>query len=831
MKEPIVITNLNDGIDVRSDPAAISEGGLADCVGFDLTHEGVIRTAGGLADNDISAFLPTGIIQCVRSYFIGSTRYILATTTLGLYSNSVLIRNNFFGRFKGVVFLNNIYMVNGTHAIRFDGTTCYQWGITAPTTVPTITPGTYLSKDVDTFESLATWTANQVACVVSAEAVIKKEGTQSAHFAVAASAIGYSFVPKVVNGTLFSTGAVCGDSDYLRFWLYTPALSNLESLSIFIDVGAGTFVNDYYSYSIVSPGTNTTIQTLGLGKTADVASEETVGSEYSETIIPSVEGISSYYIDPGTGSYSTFQISGTPGLTTKNYTTTISKTITKTVIDPIIMDQVLSFWRRSSLFELKSATWKEIKIPKSLFLQVGDATKTWATIAAIKIEVAATSLGTADVYIDGMKFVGGSDLVGDYWFMYSWGRTDGSGNMLHESAPARVAKQYTIVGPITFDRQPLTYTARPLSADPQVNCGILSAIGGSLTSFWEIAVISDNTTVTGTISDIGEKQASRILASRSNEPAPPGTDVMLFRNKIWMLGDSTYPGLLRSSDILIDGTLAPEGWPTRNAYEMAANTGALLNLKTVNKQAVIKGESGEWLLKVLDPTDYLRVAADKVSGLGLLGQDAVIAFETSNIYPSIGGFVESDGNQARYILPEVAPLIDTNIVSAIGVNAGLVSYFTYQSSIYGKRTAKVDLFRGKPRITNMNDILFDCLEYDEKTGTMYCVSNGGVYILDMGNTNEATIEKELYAFLKSRVYRRNGSTSWHRMSITHNTGGMWYRLEVYVDGKLIQSFPFISLSQTVGDFRFGPTAGYDFQFVITGNYTTPGSFSFPMRIW
>jgi hypothetical protein len=60
---------------------------------------------------------------------------------------------------------------------------------------------------------------------------------------------------------------------------------------------------------------------------------------------------------------------------------------------------------------------------------------------------------------------------------------------------------------------------------------------------------------------------------------------------------------------------------------------------------------------------------------------------------------------------------------------------------------------------------------------------------------------------------------------------MWYRLEVYVDNVLIQSFPFLSTSRTMGDFRFGPAAGYDFQFVITGNYITSGSFSFPMRVW
>lgn len=827
MKEPIVITNLNDGIDVRSDPSMISEGGLADCVGFDLTKRGVIQTAGGLASNDISASLPSGTIQWVQIYYIGTTKYVLATTSTGLYVNGILKRAGFTGRFKGVVFLNNIYLVNTTLAVRFDGTTCYQWGITAPVTVPTITPGTYFEKVIDTFESLTTWTANQVSCVVSAETTLKKQGTQSAHFAVAASAIGYSKVPNVMEGITFSNAAICSDQDYLRFWLYVTELANLESLSIFVDVGDGTFVNDYYSYAIVPPGTNTTIQALGLGKTADVVSEETIDSGYSETVTPQ-SYIGGSHLYEGITYYDEI-----PAYATKNYTTTLSKTITKTVIDPVIIDQMLSFYRRSTLFELKSATWKEVKIPKSLFMHMGDVEKTWATIAAIKIEVQATSLGTANVYIDDMKFVGGSDLIGDYWFMYSWGRTDADGNMLHESAPARdeTVKQYRIIGPVAFDRQPLDYTNRPLSSDTQVNCGIFSAIGGSLTDFWEVGVVYDNTTATGTLSNIGDKQASRRLISQRNEPAPPGLDVALFRNKIWIVGDPTYPGVLRCSDILIDGTLAPEAWPTRNAYEMAESTGALLNLSIVNKQLVVKGESGEWLVKVLDPTDYLQTAADRVSELGLLGKDAVIALETSSIYPSIGGFVESNGNSAQFILPEVEPLIDTNITTAIGINKGLVSYFTYNNTIYGNRTAKIDLFQGKARVSHLNNLLMSGFAYDKKVGILYGIYAGGVYIIDSGSVNKATVGQTLYALLLSRVYRRSGKSSWYRMEIIHNTGGVTYQLKVYMDGVLMDTMSFSSTTRTVGNFRFGPLSGYDFQFSITGNYNAAGTIYFPIRVW
>ena len=73
----IAITNLNDGINVKSDPTAISDSGLQDCVGFDLTTEGILRTAGGLAVSDIEDKLPDGNIQCVEIAFIQSDKYVL----------------------------------------------------------------------------------------------------------------------------------------------------------------------------------------------------------------------------------------------------------------------------------------------------------------------------------------------------------------------------------------------------------------------------------------------------------------------------------------------------------------------------------------------------------------------------------------------------------------------------------------------------------------------------------------------------------------------------------------------------------------------------------
>jgi hypothetical protein len=926
----ITINNLGDGINVKNDPSAISDGSVVDCVGFELSKEGVLETCQGLADNDISSKLPGSGVQCFHKCYIGSTLYVLATTIDGLYSNGSLVLSGFTGRFKTVSFLNNIFLTNGVLSKRFDGTTCYNWGITVPTTVPTIATGSLLTKTIDAFDTSAVWATNQVNCTISRSLtgsdlvtngtftgsgagwtfdavdwtynanamdkdadgvgtlaqtlaitaglrylitltvtactvgsftttlggatstttvssngtyylsikttttgnliftpsddarftidtisvyqVVNKEGAGAINISTAANTTGYSYKPIVVDGTTFSTGDTCTTKDYVSFWLLVDNLLALKSLTFFLDTGDGSFDTDYFSFAISSPGDPTAVQAIGTGRTSSIIPEEGILSTLSD------KGINLETFD-------LFQ--------TESASADVFKVSDNNQIDPFVKNQILSYWKKSTLFHLKSGVWSNIKIPKEKFIQSGDSSKSWSDIVSVKIEVATNKTLAINVKLDDLQFKGGSDLVGDYWFLYTWGREDANRNLIHESGPSRNSstKQFNIIGPITFDRHPLVYSARPRSADPQVNCGVFYAIGGSLGDFWELFTVHNNSTITDTISAIGDSFVNRKLTSTYNEPAPVGTDIILRRNKIWMVGLVGYPRLFRSSDILLDGTLAPEAWPTRNAYEPENNTGALLRFDIVNKQLVVKGEVGEWSININDPTDFLQISADKVSDKGLIGQDAVISFESSSVYPSNGGFVESNGASASYVMPEVQPLISDGMEDAVGVNAGLVTYFSYYSTLVGNRTAKVDLFRGKPRFSNINDLKLEWLVHDDRTKQVYCIENGSVYILDSGYTNASIPGGELLAFVKSKVYQPGGNVSWNRVQFDHNTGGSWFRLLVYVDEVLKSVHPFRSTSRTKGNFQIGPRSGYGFQFVIVGDYRTLGKIHLPIRIY
>jgi hypothetical protein len=799
----ITVSNISEGINVKLDPSVIPDGAVADCVGFDVIAGGRLNTSGGIALNDISDLLPSKDIDWMEIRYIGSVKYVLVSTSEGLYSNGVLISAAITGRFRSESFLNNIYIVNSTAAIRYDGTTCYQWGIDPPTGIPTIAPGTHLSTTIHTFETMATWIANASTLTVAAEGTIKKQGSYSMKATAAISTSGYSYVTASLDLTKFSNGTTSNENDYISCQIYIDDLTHLEGVSFVFDTGDVTFKTDTFTYDLLSPTVLGTPQAIGSGQTANI---------YGEDTLSDMSGFTSWNDFVNQTSSKTSSLV----LTSGGFST----------IDSEVGDQTLTVWKTNPLFQLKSATWQELRIPKSMFTWAGAAD--WATVKGLKIKVTANDAGAVNVYFDDWKMIGGSELSGTYWFMYTFFRGDSNNTVIHESPPAIANRLYVISEPVVFDRHPLVYSARPLSTDPQVTGGNIYATGEDLGDFWLIASVLDNTTVTDTVYGC---EGVRILNSKHNFPAPPGTDLILFKNKFWMIGDPSYPMVMRTSDILEDGTLAPEGWPPRNGYELSGNQGELLNVDILNETISVKGKFGEWKVDTTDPTDFLQVTAKKVSDYGLLSQDAIVRLPAEHIYPSKRGFIRTTGSTASFIFPELEPLIDSNIDLAMGVNAGLVSYFTYRTNLLGDRTAKIDLYNGKPRFTNINNVLFNQLSFDPLTDNVYCLYGKEIGILDSGTKNEFIPGGLLYAYLKSRTYQPGNVVGWTCVAFRHNTGGVWYRLNLWVEGTLAAMFPFKSNAVTEQYFRFGPYSGYDFYFEIVGDYDVPGQIIFPIRIY
>jgi hypothetical protein len=297
-----------------------------------------------------------------------------------------------------------------------------------------------------------------------------------------------------------------------------------------------------------------------------------------------------------------------------------------------------------------------------------------------------------------------------------------------------------------------------------------------------------------------------------------------------MVGDSNYPHLIRTSDILKNGTLAPEGWPDRNGYLPDGNNGPLWNIDILDQIINVKGSHGEWQVTTSDPTDFFAVTAKRNSDAGIISQDAIIKLPTSHIYPTKQGFVETTGSTTSFVFPELYDIIESGLTNARGMSTGLVSYFTYTSGSYGNRTAKVDLLNNKARFMNMNNLLFDQLYCDVVNQRLYGIYNGELVLIDTGYSNPVDLDDKLNLYLKSKTYRQETSVSWQWIMIIHDTNDMWYILDIYVDGKKVFTEPFKSTGKTRRYFRFGPVSGYDFHFEISGTYNMPGTLYFPMKI-
>lgn len=832
--EPIEIRTLHDGLNLKDDPSdpSFKEGATVECVGFDLTIGGKLQTAKGNSTDlgELAGLLPFDTVQCAQVVSMLGTEYVLATTAAGLYSNATLIDTTFTGRFKALTFGGNIYLINGTLARRFDGTTCTRWGIAPPTAGPTITAGDNVVKVIDDMEDVTDYIANASGLVASSEAVIVKVGTASLQLTMAAAGTGYTYRAMTKNAAILSDSSASPDEDLLEFWFYVDDLTNLTSLRLVADVGDGTFENDFYEYIWSFYGGSSQQITPGSGGSAEVTPEQSI--EIPIQMDPSgqvIEPTKSWVGGDKTGHWVyTYDPATDPSTQTGKII--ISRASIEELFPELktFTSQTLPLYRLSNITSVKSGVWTKLQVPKSYFTRTGTGTGTWADDVSWKIEV--VSFGAVNVYIDQIQIAGGGKLYGDYWFMYGWARTDTDGNVQHYSGPARaVDGTLHIQGPINFKRQPVAYAARIVSTDPQVNACVVYVIGGNLTNWYVLQVIGDNAATSGNFS-AGEDDCYRSMISLRNDPAPAGLDMVLHKGAIWMVGFSNYPNMIRKSDISIEGDLMLEAWPGRNAYIPTGAGSQLTSIDILNRQVVVRGIDGEWVLDINDPGDFSSVVQDEVVGKGCLSRDGVMKTGNSVIYPAAGAFVESNGSNRNLVLPEASPAISAGgVLTAVAVFNNYEGYFSFTDPNGQNRTAKLDVMRGNPRVAFHNNLKYDWLFLHNRTGVIYGIINGTVVQFNSGYAN---INAELDCRLTSRVFQiAGGKSSWRRITFEHLTNGRWLHIEAYVDGVLIKHEPFKSTIRTEHRFDFGPVSGNKFQLVIWGQYNQLAEIYLPIRVY
>ena len=839
--EPIIIRTLHDGLNVKDDPAdpALSEGVTAECLGFDLTVGGKLQVAGGnSADHDLSDYLPSGTIQCSQVVYMLGSRYVLATTGSGLYANAALIDGSFKGRFKALVFGGNIYLCNGSLARRYDGTTCTRWGIAPPVVGPTITPGDNIYCVIDDMEDTTDWIANAADCVVADEGTIVKADDHSCKITMAAAGTGSTYREIEIDASVLDDDSESPDEDLVELWFYVDDLTAVSGLKIYFDLNDGSFESDFFSYAWTFYGYESQQILPSAGKSAEVVPEQSIELPVD---------IPGYTVTGGGGHWDssgyTYGEFGYPEQTLNWVTDPVSVTpttltskmsISRSNIEELFpelktfLSTMLTLYKPTNLVELNSQTWIKLQVPKSYFQRTGSADYDWSNVVSVKLEVTATD--AVNVYIDQIQVAGGGNLNGDYYFMYGWARADSEGNIQHYSGPARAADgTLHIQGPITFTRQMVDYATRVASTDPQVNACVFYIIGGNLTSWRVLYVLLDNDTDSGSFI-AGEDDCYRNMISLRNDPAPAGRDMIFHKNAIWMVGFDNYPNMVRKSDISIEGDILLEAFPGRNAYIPTGAGGPLTSINVLNRQIVVRGQDGEWVMDISDPVDYSSVIQDEVVGKGSLSMDGVMNLGEAVIYPAAGAFVQSNGSSRTLILPQAAPVITAaGMAKAVAAFNNYEGYFSFLDQNLVQRTAKLDLLSGILRVCYQNGLKYDWLFVDSETGIVYGVTDGRVVRIDYGYTNAGA---ELDCALTTKVFSVPGQVvTWKRVVFDHLTNGQWLHAEVYIDRTLVAHNLFKSDTKTRHYFDFGPVSGNEFQLRLWGQYKALAEIYLPIKVY
>lgn len=147
------------------------------------------------------------------------------------------------------------YIVNGTIAIKDNGTLSRLIGIAAPSAAPlSAVLAADLSTSIDTFEtSAASWTGANLASGPADDVATFVQGSGSMTFEVAASTLGSltRTVGPLNLDTLTNGDNTVKDDDYIHIWVRVDRPERLDYMQLDLDLVAGTlFAADYYTITL-----------------------------------------------------------------------------------------------------------------------------------------------------------------------------------------------------------------------------------------------------------------------------------------------------------------------------------------------------------------------------------------------------------------------------------------------------------------------------------------------------------------------------------------------------------------------------------------------------
>lgn len=383
-------------------------------------------------------------------------------------------------------------------------------GTAGPTVAPTIVLATQLSLIIEAMENHTDWTASGL--TKADDAVNVKVGTNSMKLTPsAADTVEYVTKTKAIDLTVFQDidSTVSDDDDFIAMWIYVSDLSKYAYTQIVFDINTGDFKNDMYMKTI--PMLNTT-------STSEV--NEDVPDSFADPLKNNVNW------DDVFDSWD------------ETFAANARSEFDRFYLGQISTSRLLQSKQTNKQIgsDLGQAGWTQVKIRKSEFLRFGnDTSKTWATVAAIKIIVVTTDTGV-DISVDDLKLIGGGKLDAlryriSYTFVSKYTLLDGTAyeeeSQLSPEAEVSNAERQNIDVSVIAD-----------SPDTQVTHKRIYIRGGGLQLRHQAGEIATGTTIFTTGKDEIELVVQPLEDSRKNGLAPTNPVYGLLENgKLYIAKD------------------------------------------------------------------------------------------------------------------------------------------------------------------------------------------------------------------------------------------------------------------------------------------------------
>jgi len=676
------------------------------------------------------------------------------------------------------------------------------WGIAPPSNTMTGVVTDNISTVIDHIDSTTGWTPTNATLA-----------TDSTMFLFSTGSLKVT-VNNLLNAIVDKTNAVdlapggSSDNDLITFYVAIDKPQFVNDVVLEFDLNTG-YTTDYYSCGVAVAGLvgNNTISSTNDIALTDPAAQLVLNNPQNNPTPALPSGMTNEY-------YQAFQ--------NYYYNSPYSfSTPTGFQPSPGSMQQMNSV--KSTITPANNGWWK-VRMPRSAFTRFGTSGDTWANVTGYRFRFLNSSAANQAVviHLNELGFIGGTGMLGDYRYLVTFGNSTSQSQSNPNTTPLHI---------MGVERQSVTLSNIPVSADPQVNQRIIYRTVGNGGLLFQCIVISDNTTTTtvdnvsdfigyGT-NDTTSTSLSLIPLSYANQ-VPPSTiqQAAFWNGQMFLCGDTA---------------VGCKGKVYYSAPGYAEGIAGYTNVTNDDDPTVGFGiwNNGLYLFTQKGVFQAVDLSVNSLSPLfqfiqvlqipGSISAQSIIETPKSIIYQAADGIHDFTGYESPLILTQTLPLYRGEAVSPYTLMGPIVAADYGRSEYIFSDGIQCFAIDGEQRVrlistdgTSVTAIFYDHASGEYLAGVLggwnkleqYGTSTDpGVAGIPLSVTPKGWYSGEKYVFKVQRVF------------IDGNLNGNSLTLTLIVDGIPLNLTTITGTTRTVFEWAVNQS-GHLIQVNLAGNITT-----------